>query len=328
MAQTTTQTSTRTKVIAAVAVVAALGFIGFAAAIMVPKTLTLPDLVVSITQSDEPVGSSKSVTYHITASNSGTANAKDVLIQAEFPSDGYLSPEGYLVTSGSASCTQSTGGSQVLDCYADIAAGASVEIESVFENVGFDNDVIVCDDSHEVSIEVKVDADGTVKERNEKNNRANLASTLEGPACVNLKARLTTDSGEHVAGSKLQMSATFIYQFDTEVSDLTLQLDTPGILAASGYADSSSRFPDLINLEDSCSQDVDGDETCLVSMEEGAGEQDLGFEYDIPATAVACGTFDSLTFNFTVDTTDAFIESDETDNASDYTVVVAGLPCE
>jgi hypothetical protein len=327
MATTSTKTSTRTKVLAAVGVVAALGLIGWAAAIIVMKkpVQIKPDLTISVTPPSSSIEylSTGVITTVVTNDGSTTAKNVGILIQAGpngFYDEDYIKSAGVTVTSGSATCSLDSTSPNRMICSTDLAAKGSVTIEWEVQNVSAE--VINCAETEAVYLGAYVDYDTSINESNETNNHDTVAAGMDltgptGSDCEDLTARLSAKDGieEITAGDDLDLTLSLENKAGIDHSGVSVLLDTPTSLSMS-----------LDGGGMSCSVTGSGDNVCKVDLAAG-DDNSYTFYTSTSSTIVDCDTTETFTFEATVDELEAVEERDEDDNTDQAEVTITGLPC-
>lgn len=324
---TTTQTRTGIKAVAAVGVLAAVGFIGFAAAMVIsPSTGMLkPDLVIGM-KSDAKVSSS-SVTYGnsreytVTLKNDGRSSASN--FKATVTSDVAIAS----VSGGSTlfSCSQTA--DTTVECNGVLLASNSSQTFTVsLENNA--ETTASCGETKEVNLIAQVDTTSVVTESDETNNSATNTVTFRGPAegqCADLRMYTSSEEDLESGSSPVPYDEEFSFN-DSDfgiANDGELDIDSeiymvysiPAELEVVGYRSVFRCKGEFYLDEIECYSDgIEG-----------------GFSYDgdvilknaATETEIPCGTTKDVEVTATVDPDDEITETLETNNTITHTVTLA-----
>lgn len=341
MSTTQTKTSTRTKAIAAVAVVAALGLIGYAAAI-VGSTSIKSDLTTAISYSSfsSSVAYGDSQTYAIGVQNSGVAKASNFIVRLTSDVDLHS----VTTTSPYTTCILTFDGAK---CTIAELAGSGGSMGFNVEVRNYSETTAECNTSKSVNLVSAVDVTSVVSEKSESNNTATKTITLAGPTgtdCIDLSAYTNTyynavantilplDRGEVPVASGEEFSLGG-YEFgvtNESTSDVEgefyLTYDLPEELEVVGYSS--------VNYE--CYADEDtAPRQVICSTKDTYTTFNAGFSYGVvdvimknvaTKTQIPCGTTKEVELTGTVDSDDTITESVENNNTDTATIELSS-PC-
>lgn len=330
MAKTATKTGISTKAIAAVAVVAAIGLIGYSAAIMFPKFVLKPDLTVVISGSSDsdpmglhldPLIAGETVTHTITIGNPGRKLASGVQTVITLPSE--LTYVSY--TTGSTGLTCSVVG-QTVTCTGNVAAGKS-------NNVRIMSTVARVCNSASITTIANVDPLNKIVESNEKNNSASESLTLGGATCADLSVSVIGNDidrdgvEDDIDGDGVSDVISFNDPYAYTIVITNNGADESGVFTHT-LDTGLERFGGSFNQDTTttdCTDDAAGKYTCTIkSIAPGDSVTWYASSTNTSDVNVPCNDTQNIEVTGTVDTDNDVPETDESNNVATKTTTLEG----
>lgn len=330
MAQTTTKTSTRTKALAAVGVLAAIGIVGFAAAMMYMKAAS-PDLVVTMSEMTDPVafapeGSNPPNTqasYIVKVTNKG--NKKTGSFKFTVVSDIVYMDAQMMDASKFSDYSNIPYGKSFT--VINLAPGESVDVKAYYNNS--DHNFVPCDGSTtNMAVTATVDTESTVAELNETNNTATQTTTLNGTStCPDLSMTITEDTNSvspnddveymiTVTNDGLEDTSEFTYLLENNMGDFDSFSNLGG--ASDAVCENKPVTKPVPHVVLACTLQLAGSgdsDTVRVSIGNGGSK------------TPPCGKTTEVLVTAEADSIDEENEIDETNNTTTETTTFEGPAC-